>query len=265
MNRHKILYYSDSSTDDFAGTNIRTNHIGEDFCYIHHSFFWKAFSALLYYCVALPLVWIAAKVYLGIKIENRDVLRGLRHTGYYLYGNHTRVLDAYVPPLVSFPKRSYFIAGPDVVSIPGIRNLVMLLGALPIPTEFHALNHFIQAVSYRVNEKHCIAVYPEAHVWPFYTGIRPFAATSFYYPVKDNVPAVAMVTTYRKRSGLFFWVKKPGMTITLSSPMYPDLSLPRRKAQEELQDKVFLFMKETSEGRQQPEYIQYIYRPKEKM
>ena len=113
MNRHKILYYSDSSTDDFAGTNIRTNHIGEDFCYIHHSFFWKAFSALLYYCVALPLVWIAAKVYLGIKIENRDVLRGLRHTGYYLYGNHTRVLDAYVPPLVSFPKRSYFIAGPS--------------------------------------------------------------------------------------------------------------------------------------------------------
>ena len=88
MNRHKILYYSDSSTDDFAGTNIRTNHIGEDFCYIHHSFFWKALSALLYYCVALPLVWIAAKVYLGIKIENRDVLRGLRHTGYYLYGNH---------------------------------------------------------------------------------------------------------------------------------------------------------------------------------
>ena len=116
MNRHKILYYSDSSTDDFAGTNIRTNHIGEDFCYIHHSFFWKALSALLYYCVALPLVWIAAKVYLGIKIENRDVLRGLRHTGYYLYGNHTRVLDAYVPPLVSFPKRKNF---PSVCALCG--------------------------------------------------------------------------------------------------------------------------------------------------
>jgi hypothetical protein len=71
-----------------------------------------------------------------------------------------------------------------------------------------------------------------------------------------------MVTTYRRRSGLFFWMKKPGMTITLSSPMYPNLTLPIRKAQTELRDKVFQFMKETAGGRQQPEYIQYVYRPK---
>ena len=264
MNRHKVLYYSDPLNDDFAGTKIQTNHVGKDFCYIHRSFLWKILSLFLYYCVALPLVWLTAKLYLGLKIENRGILRDLRHTGYYLYGNHTRILDAFVPPLVAFPKRSYFIAGPDAVSIPGIRNLVMLLGALPIPTELHALDHFIQTVSYRAEEGHCIAIYPEAHIWPFYTGIRPFAATSFRYPVKDNVPAVAMVTTYRRRSGLFFWMKRPGMTITLSSPMYPNLTLPIRKAQTELRDKVFQFMKETAGGRQQPEYIRYVYRLKEK-
>ena len=142
MNRHKVLYYSDPLNDDFAGTKIQTNHVGKDFCYIHRSFLWKILSLFLYYCVALPLVWLTAKLYLGLKIENRGILRDLRHTGYYLYGNHTRILDAFVPPLVAFPKRSYFIAGPDAVSIPGIRNLVMLLGALPIPTELHALDHF---------------------------------------------------------------------------------------------------------------------------
>ena len=78
MNRHKVLYYSDPLNDDFAGTKIQTNHVGKDFCYIHRSFLWKILSLFLYYCVALPLVWLTAKLYLGLKIENRGFFEGLR-------------------------------------------------------------------------------------------------------------------------------------------------------------------------------------------
>ncbi len=68
----------------------------------------------------------------------------------------------------------------------------------------------------------CIGIFPEAHIWPFYTGVRPFVGTSFRYPVKLHAPVVAMAVTYRKRRGLFCWVKRPpGMTVTFSAPMYP--------------------------------------------
>ena len=118
---------------------------------------------------------------------------------------------------------------------------------------------FLEAVSQRYKENNCVAIYPEAHIWPFYTGIRPFSDTAFRYPVKENAPVIAMVTTYRKRKGLFQLLKKPGMTVIFSDPMFPDPSLSPRKAQRELRDRVYRFMEETAEGREQVEYIRYCY------
>ena len=66
-----------------------------------------------------------------------------------------------------------------------------------------------------------LAIFPEAHIWPFYTGIRPFSATSFRYPEKLNAPVVAMVTTYRKAARSVSLFRRPGMTVTLSEPFYP--------------------------------------------
>lgn len=259
----RIRYYSDPVHDDYAGTNIDTHHVGEEFRYVRKSILWEFVAFIVYYIIAFPLVYLMAKIGLGVKFENRKVLRKLKGTGYFLYGNHTQVLDAYIPPLAAFPKRAYIIAGPDAVSIPGLSHIVMMLGALPIPTGTHAMRNFLKAIKTRCRQKACIAVYPEAHIWPYYTGIRPFPDTSFHYATKLNAPAVAMVTTYRKRKGLFALSKRPGMTVTFSEPMYPDETLAPREAQKELRDRVYNFMKEVSEGREQVEYIQYIYQPKE--
>ena len=102
-----------------------------------------------------------------------------------------------------------------------------------------------------------MAIFPEAHIWPFYTGIRPFPDTAFRYPVKENAPVIAMVTTYRKRRGLFRFLKKPGMTVTLSQPMYPRQDLAPKQAQQELRDRVHHFMVEVSSSRENVAYIRY--------
>ena len=261
MKDDRVRYYSDPVNDDFAGTNINTCQVGADFPFVRSSAAWKVIAFIVYYIIAIPIVFLVSKLYLGLRFENREALRSLRGKGFYLYGNHTQVLDAFVPAMAAFPKKAYIIAGPDVVSIPGLKHIVMMLGALPIPTELSAMPGFLAAISQRYKEKGCIAIYPEAHIWPFYTGVRPFSDTSFHYPVKENAPVVAMVTTYRRRKGLFRWVKKPGMTVVFSEPMTPDPSLPPRKAQQELRDRVYRFMKETAEGRDQVEYIRYCYKP----
>ncbi len=257
MKNDRIRYYTDPLNDEFAGTDIKTRRVPPDFCYVHKSVLWRVASFLIYYCFAVPVVFITAKLILGLRFENRRVLRKLRDKGCFLYANHTNVFDAYVPALAAFPRRGYTVAGPDIISIPGIRNLVMMLGALPIPSDHKTMRRFTEAIAERCAERSFIAIYPEAHIWPYYTGIRPFTGASFCYPVMNGAPAVAMVTTYRKRKGLFALCKRPGMTVTFSEPFYPDPSLSKREAQKKLRDQVYGFMTKVSNGADQVCYIRY--------
>ena len=257
MPRERVIYYSDEMRDDFAGTHIHAMRVGSDFPYDHKSILWNTAAFLLYYVVAVPIVFLITRLYLGLRFENRRELRKLKNTGYYIYGNHTRNLDAFVPSMAAFPKRASIIANPDAVSLPFLRNVVQMLGAIPIPTEFSGMRPFMAVVYDRRAKGDCVAIYPEAHVWPFYTGIRPFRDTAFLYPVQDGAPVVAMVTTYRRRTGLFRFCRRPGMTITFSEPFLADPALNPKQAQKELRDRVYDFMVRVSSQKENVEYIRY--------
>ena len=257
MEPKRTIYYSDPLNDDFASTNIRAKEVGADFPFVHESVLWNLLAQLIYYCIAVPIVFVISKVYLGLKFENHRVLRQLRGTGYFLYGNHTRMLDAFLPAMTAFPKKAYVVSNPDAVSLPFLQTLVTMLGVIPIPTKFSGMRQFLSSVTQRYQEGNVLAIFPEAHIWPFYTGIRPFSDTSFRYPQKLDAPVVAMVTTYRRRSGLFRFLRRPGMTVTLSQPFYPDETLAPREAQQKLRDQVYDFMVSVSEHRENVEYIAY--------
>ncbi len=220
MRAERVYAYSDPLNDDFAGTNITTCRVGKEFRFVRSSLLWRAVSFVVYYVIAFP----------------------------------TQILDAFLPAIAAFPRRAYIVAGPDVVSIPGIKHLVMMLGALPIPTEMSAMRGFLDAISLRYRQNACVAMFPEAHIWPYYTGIRPFPDTSFRYPVKENAPAVAMVVTYRKRKGLFRFLKRP--------VMMPDSSLTPRRAQRALRNRALAFMEAVAGSKDQICYIRYEYKPK---
>ena len=114
----------------------------------------------------------------------------------------------------------------------------------------------MKALSLRIKQKRTVTVYPEAHIWPWYTGIRPFPAVSFAYPVKDGVPAVAFVTTYRKRK--LFTKLPPLITVTLSEPFYPDCSLSKSEAREKLCRQVYDFMCEKAKRPDNYAYYDYV-------
>jgi hypothetical protein len=125
-----------------------------------------------------------------------------------------------------------------------------------------AMRGFLDAISLRYRQNACVAMFPEAHIWPYYTGIRPFPNTSFRYPVIENAPAVAMVVTYRMRKGLFRFLKRPAITVSFSEIMMPDNALTPRRAQAELRNRAFAFMNATAESKDQICYIRYEYKPK---
>ena len=257
--KKKIVYYS-SFNDDFAGTNINTQQVPEDFPFTNDNPLWKAAGSFIYYVVARPVGWLLMKSIFGLKIENKEAFDKIGDTGVFFYGNHTQLADVFFPPLSAGLRRCTFVAGPDTVSIKGIRQLVLMLGALPIPDTVHGLKKFVNAIDKFYNEKRCIVIYPEAHIWPYYTGVRPFKPTSFTYPAKLNAPVVAAATVYRKRTGLTSFIKAPAFTVIISDPIYPLEKLSNKENAEYLRDRVYEFLREQTSREDNVEYVKYIYR-----
>jgi len=258
QNPKKTIYYRDLLNDDFAGTKITTQHLDENFVYIHRNILWRIASFFIYYFVAIPVLFLTAKLALGVKINNRKAIRKVRGKGYFIYGNHTQTMDAFIAQvLIARPRRTYIIANPDAVSIPGIRALVMMLGCLPLPSTVGGARQFLEAVKYHIDKRHAVLIFPEAHIWPYATLIRPFTSNSFRYPAQLNAPVVPIATTYKKRSGLFRHCLRPKMVITIGEPLSPDLSLSLKDTMQRLRDQTFDFMVRRASSADNVEYVRY--------
>ncbi len=252
MEKENIVYYK-SESDELFGSKIESEKIDGKYKYLHKNPFWNMAAFILYRILATPICKIYTKMKFNMKIENRKVIKKAKGQGFFIYSNHTQsFLDVITPSLVAFPSRTYVIANPVNVSLKGTRTAVKMLGALPTPGDFESGKNFIQAIEKYINKKGVISIYPEAHVWEYYTKIRNFKETSFKYPVKLNVPSFVATTTYQKgKNG------KPQITVYVDGPFYPNQNLSQKDATYELRDKIYNTMVERSKA-SNIEVIKYI-------
>ncbi len=234
MNKSKTYYYK-SETEDFVGQNIKKIDINEEYKYINKNFFWKIVSFIVYRIIAMPIAFIYCKFVFNLKFVNKKVLKKCKDSGYFTYSNHThKILDTFIPTLANFPRKCQIIAHPDNVAIPFLGTFNKMMGAFPIPSNIGAMKKFLSAMEFYLDKKNVITVYPEAHVWPYYTKIRDFAITSFKYPVKLEKPIYTFTTTYRKRK-----YRRPKVVVYIDGPFYANKTLSIKQAQQELRDKVY--------------------------
>ena len=256
--KRKVLYYSDPIHDDFAKTHIQTLALPENFQYLHTGKLYRAAKFLLYDLIVRPLVAVYLKVVYLQKAKNRQAFRQCKDTGFFLYGNHTQLeADAFIPNTIVFPKTNYIVVGPDAMSIKGLRGLVAMLGGVPLPSSIHQYKSFLNTLEHH-SKKCVITIYPEAHIWPYYTDIRPFPDTSFSYPVQFGKPVFSFTNVYVKRK----IGKKPRIITWIDGPFFPDPTLPPKAARKKLRDEVYHAMKKRTEANDNYEYIKYIYREK---
>ena len=249
----KTIYYKDEINDDFAGIIRNTIKIDSDFKYINRSFFWNLGCFFVYRIVMVSISFLYCKLKFGIKVENREVLKPYIKDGIFLFGNHTNVpLDGYIPNVLLSPKDVYFVVHPDNVSAKGTRNLMMMLGCLPLPSTVGATKNFLSALKERSSGS-SIVIFPEAHVWPYYTGIRPYSFNSFKFPVSLDKPVFTFTTTYHKRKHC----KLPGVTVYIDGPFTANEALSKREQAQEIRDLAYTAMKKRSECSNY-EYIKYI-------
>ncbi|MCD8337158.1 MAG: hypothetical protein LUD18_07780 [Lachnospiraceae bacterium] len=253
MRQSGTTYYYRDYTDDFVESACQNKTLPENYRWIHRNFFYRLISVVLY-CVILVFALIYDTFVLHIRVENRKSFKCARKTGCFLYGNHTQPMgDVFGPALYCFPMRMSAVASPSNLGIPLIGKLLPMLGGLFIPDSLGQMKKFMEAVQYHVEKKRCIVIYPEAHVWPWCTFIRPFQATAFRFPVRYNVPAYCMTTTYQRRKH----GRKPKIVVYIDGPFFAEPGKNKREQQMELHDRIYACMKSRSQTGT-CEYIRYL-------
>lgn len=112
----------------------------------------------------------------------------------------------------------------------------------------------MEVIKTKIEQKASIIIYPEAHIWPYYTKIRDFKSVSFSYPVKLDVPSFCITNTYQKTNQ-----NKLQIISYIDGPFFPNKSLNYKEAQKDLRDRIYKTMCERSKNSTE-EVIKYIKR-----
>lgn len=248
-------YFRDELNDDFALNGIEAKKIPSKFKYIKKDPVYKFFEFILYFIIAKPLVRLLNKIAYKQKFVNHLTEKKSNLKGAFIYANHTLSMgDAYTPNLI-FHRRNNIIVGPEAFSIFGIRTIVKMLGGIPLPSTLEGSINFTQAIRKISDKNQHITIYPEAHIWPNYTEIRPFSAGSFRYPVENNKPSICLTNTFvpaGKKGNKFRLVTQ------IDGPFYPDQNLDKKEAREKLRNEIYECMCKRSKEITQFEKYKYI-------
>lgn len=258
--KQTTIYYEDELNDEFSTAVITPRKIDGKYVYCHKGLRKKITHFFWYRIVAMPLAFLYTKIKFHHKIVGAEKMKSARGAGCFMYGNHTQIIgDPLIPNMINKSRDKYVIVHPNNVSIPVIGRITPSLGALPLPDDRAAGKNFAAAIERRLSEGAAIVIYPEAHIWPYYTKIRPFSDSSFYYPIKYSVPVYAFTNVYKKRR----LSRRPNIITYVDGPFAPDESLPLPERRRQLRDEVYSAMcarAQTSDC----EYIRYIKKDGEK-
>ena len=124
----------------------------------------------------------------------------------------------------------------------------------PLGGNLNETRQMLTCVEERIGQNNAIMIYPEAHIWPYYTKIRDFPYPSFEYATRLNKPIFVLTNCYQKRR----FSKKPKILTFVDGPFYPNLNLKKKEAAKELRDIAYNTMCKRAAAHSTYEYIQYI-------
>lgn len=245
-------YTYESPTDDFVESSHQKYRIPPNHVWYRHGFLHSVYYYAVYTTFYLASV-VYARLNLHVKIVNKKALKPYRHKAIFIYGNHTLPQgDIALTVLLNYPHKVSAIMSPANFGIPVIGPLLRRCDFLPVPKNHAQSAAFKEAMGQLVSERSSIAIYPEAHVWPYYTKIRPFSDRSFKYPPRYEVPAFVSTVTYQKRA----FRNRPKVSVFVDGPFFPNANLDEEAQRAELAHRVHEVMEKRSRA-SSFEYRQY--------
>lgn len=207
--------------------------VDETYPFLEKKLLCRLWSTLTYACI-FTLVFFIAPIKYGLKIEGRENLRKhkkLLKNGALTVSNHVYRWDFLGVLQAVRYRRLWFPAWKENFGTKD-KNLIRLVGGIPIPDTIKAMGKFNEAFDTLHKKKKWIHVFPESSNWPYYVPIRPFKKGAFTIAQRYNLPVIPMAFSYRKPKGLLklFLKEKPAITLRVGEPLVMDSSLSRKEA-----------------------------------
>ena len=256
MNKNSIIYYEDELNEEFSEAVIVPRTVDATYVYHHKSLLWETLTFCIQNIFSIPIKFLYLKLKFKHQYIGKEKLKGYQGKGYFVYANHTQAFaDTFITSMAMYPyKTNFLIVNPENVSIKGLGNFTQMLGAIPIPTNRNGMKNFLAEVRRRIGQGKGITIYPEAHIWPYYTKIRPFKNVSFRYPIELDVPSFCITNTYQAYGKNKDKVK---MVSYVDGPFFAKETGGMQEKKEDLRNQIYEKMVERSKN-SNFEYVKYI-------
>ena len=224
-------------------------NIDEKYNFVSKGVIFSILSNFVYYIVAYPILKVLTKVVYDLEIEGKEHLRDIKES-VITVSNHVLFLDCAMVGLAYGFKKVYFTTREGSFKIPGVRKLIKLLRAIPIPEGIKNKEYFLNAIDDILRSGKSVHLYPEASLIPYHSKIRHFKNGAFNIAIKNNKKIVPIVITFREPRGIRKLFKyKKDVTLTIVEPIEPPKQGDTKQKIEILKQEVYEKMKKVNEDK----------------
>lgn len=217
------LDIKETSKDIFENKAILKDKVNENYKFYKHNFLFKICS-FLFYLFAFIVLYPFNSIYYKVKVKGKKNLKGVK-TAVFV-SNHTFMIDCAVlsSHVLKF-RRPNFLVEKTTFQMPVVNTIVKLLGGEAIPeNNLVAYKNFLAETDKQIKKGKSLLVYPEGSLWPYYANIRPLNSGAFRFSIKNNVPVVPIVVSFRSpnKFARFLGRRKPYININILEPICPN-------------------------------------------
>ncbi len=220
-NKRYIYYkYPDTPNQHIVGnpTSKSNSVIDSNYKFEDNRIFFRVCSGMLR-AVALVFMPLWAFLWMRTRVKGRKHFRALKKQGLIIVSNHVHTLDApVIGALATRTRKVRIVTLKANLELPVGGKAIKMLGGIPIADSYGGMKKFTKTIDDLLQRKKPILFYPEEALWPYYTGLRPFNPGGFKFAVKNNVPVLPVVYTFKiGKNG-----KKKRLQLNILPAIYPD-------------------------------------------
>lgn len=224
--------------------------IDENYNFINKNIFFKMFSRM-FRRAGIMILGPFIKHRYKLQIVGKENIKLVKHKGVIVTINHVHNFDhVLVGTRILNHRKCYFITLQDNINMPFVGFLLRALGGIPVPNKRSALPYFENCISTLLKKKKAIFISPEASLWPYYRDIRPFKKGAFRFAVKNDVPILPIVISFRrklKKRSMFTGKEKFKyyFTVHVGKPLYYNKEINDKQATIDLMNETYEYYKIT--------------------
>ncbi len=222
LEKEEVIQEDLEELDMFESWKTLEFNIDDNYEYVPKNLAFRLVSDTFYFLIAYPILKVLTKIIYDLKIEGEENIRYLNQ-GAITISNHVLVLDCAMVGLACGFRKEHFTTLAKSFQIPVVRRIIKLLKAIPIPEDIDNKKNFLKALDDLLKEGEIVHFYPEASLVCYCKSLRKFKNGAFDISIRNNIPIVPMVITFREPKGIRkVFKKKQDVTLKVLSPVYPE-------------------------------------------